>query len=104
FILCCLSFTPTSAQEKPVDKPAFDQIVLNNGSRMEGLVVEEASQQIRFQFLVSRPGVRTLVFEVNYDRSEVASISKAREPGRSLAKEKIHSIETSKNREATKIQ
>lgn len=102
-MLCCINTQTSSAQEKPVDTPAFDQLVLNNGSKMEGLVVEEASQQIRFQFLVSKPGVRTLVFEVTYDRSEVASISKAREPGRMLARQQINSIETSKNREAAKV-
>ena len=103
-MFCCFGALAGSAQEKPVDKPVFDQIVLNNGSRMEGLVVEEATQHIRFQFLISKPGVRTLVFEVTYDRTEVASISKAKEPHRSLAQKHIHSIETSKKREETKVQ
>lgn len=101
-VLCCLA-PSGSAQEKAGERQhAFDQLVLHNGSRMEGLVIEEASSEIRFQFLVSKPGVRTLVFEVTYDRSEVASISKAKEPGRTLAKHLINSIETNKKREVEK--
>jgi len=93
-----------AAQEKPAPKHEFDQLTLHNGSRIEGLVVEEATLHIRFQFLASKPGVRTLVFEVIYDRTEIASITKAKEPGRSLAKEHFNKIETSKKREATKVE
>jgi len=67
-------------------------------------VIEETSQVIRFQFLVIKPGLRTLVFEVSYDRSEVASITKAKEPGRTLAKEMVKGIETNKKREEAKVE
>lgn len=103
-VVFCLLIDSSCAQEKLPPKREFDQLTLHNGSRMEGLVVEEASLHIRFQFLVSKPGVRTLVFEVIYDRSEVASIAKAKEPGRGLAKQHFNRIETSQKREAAKVQ
>lgn len=103
-VLLCLLIASSTAQEKPPVKHEFDQLTLHNGSRIEGLVVEEATLHIRFQFLASKPGVRTLVFEVIYDRSEIASISKAKEPGRTLAKEHFNRIETSKKREASKVE
>lgn len=105
FIACYLLLIASSlvAQEKATEKPAFDQLVLTDGGRLEGLLLEETPQQVRFQFLIRKPGVRTLVFELVYDRSEVASISRASEPGRTLARNMITSLETSKKREEEKI-
>ncbi len=100
----CLLIASASAQEKSAPQLEFDQLTLHNGSRIEGLVVEEASLYIRFQFLASKPGVRSQVFEVIYDRSEIASITKAKEPGRSLVREYFNKIESSKKREATKVE
>ncbi|MFT3878878.1 MAG: DUF1570 domain-containing protein [Gemmatales bacterium] len=102
--ILCLLITSSAAQEKPALKHEFDQLTLHNGSRIEGLVVEEATLHIRFQFLAGKPGVRTMVFEVTYDRTEIAGISKAKEPGRSLAREHFNKIETSKKREAAKVE
>ncbi|HQR05231.1 MAG TPA: DUF1570 domain-containing protein [Gemmatales bacterium] len=103
-VLFCLLIASSIAQESPTPRLEFDQLTLHNGSRVEGVVVEEATQYIRFRFLASKPGVRTLVFEVIYDRTEIAGISKAKEPGRTLAREHFNKIETSKKREATKVQ
>lgn len=102
-VILSMLIAAASAQEKPVAKHEFDQLTLHNGSRLEGLVVEEATLHIRFQFLATKQGVRTLVFEVTYDRTEVASISKASETGRALVKQLFNSIENSKRREAAKV-
>jgi hypothetical protein len=85
-----------------VDQPQFDRLVLTSGSRFEGLVVEEQPQQIRFQYLERKPGVRTLVFDTYFERGEIASLSKAQEPGRSRAKKVIENLRLAKEREEAK--
>lgn len=102
--LLCFLFSCAFTQDKPSDKPFFDQLTLSDGGRLEGIVTHETPQQVRFQFLIRKPGVRTLVFETLYDRSEIASISKAKEPGRTLAREMIAGLESRKKLEETKVQ
>lgn len=103
-ILFSLLIASATAQEKVVDQLEFDQLTLHNGSRMEGLVVEETSVHIRFQFLAGKPGVRTQIYEVIYERTEIAGISKAREPSRNQTREHFKRIESSKMREAARVQ
>ncbi|HMO35626.1 MAG TPA: DUF1570 domain-containing protein, partial [Gemmatales bacterium] len=80
-------------------KPAFDQLILQHGARVEGLLLEETPQQVRFQFLLKKPGVRTLVFETTYHRSEIAKIIKATEPGRTYARQLFDKLSTSSKNE-----
>jgi hypothetical protein len=77
----------------------FDHLVLHTGSEFDGLVTNDQAQQIRFQYLVRKPGVRTLVFETTFDRSEIARLDKASEPGRTLAKQVIAGLLAGKSRE-----
>lgn len=99
FLSCLLA---TLLQPEPA-KPLFDQLVLSHGATVEGLVLSESPQEVRFQVLLRRPGVRSLVFETTYDRSEVARVVKATEPGRSAARALMQGLETSKKREETSI-
>jgi hypothetical protein len=85
------------------EAPVFDQLVLQNGTTLNGLVLEEAPQQIRFQFMLRRPGVRTLVFETVYDRSEVSKVVKAPQAGRLVAQRWLAELESSKRREADRL-
>ncbi len=90
-------------QEPGGTKPAFDQLVLQHGVTVEGIVLEETPQEIRFQFLLKKPGVRTLVFETLYDRSEVSRINKAAEPGRTVARQMFQKLASSKKHEEEAI-
>lgn len=94
--------TPAFIQPPVLEHPAFDQLLLADGRRMEGLVIEENSQQVRFQLLLRKPGVRSMIFELVFDRTEVVSIQKAKEPGRKVAVQLMSSIENSKIREEVK--
>jgi hypothetical protein len=102
-VLCCWLLLVLLIQEPATSKPAFDQLVLMHGATVEGIVLEETGQQIRFQFLLRKPGVRTLVFETLYERSEVARVIKAAEPGRTLARQLIQKLESSKKHEEQAI-
>lgn len=90
-------------QQAEPTKPVFDQLVLTHGATVEGLLLSETPQELRFQFLMRRPGVRSLIFETTYDRSEVSRIIKAPEPGRTAARQLIEGLETSKKREEASI-
>ena len=90
-------------QEKVADKAVFDVLVFNDGRRLEGLVLEETGRQIRFQFLVRKPGVRTLVFETVYERGDIASIQRASEPGRTVARQMVQHLETGKKQEEARL-
>ncbi|HQR41306.1 MAG TPA: hypothetical protein PLX97_01450, partial [Gemmatales bacterium] len=83
---------------------AFDQLVLTSGTTVEGLVLEETPQQIRFQFMLRRPGVRTLVFETVYERGEVSKVIKAPQPGRDLARQWLSALVSSKKLETDKLE
>lgn len=91
------------AQEAP-GQPAYDQMVLNDGTRLQGVIVDETALQIRFQFIIRRPGVRTMVFEALYERQDISSITRAAEPGRSAARNYLADLLNSKKREENKLQ
>lgn len=91
------------AQDTP-GQSAYDQMVLNDGTRLQGVIVDETALQIRFQFIVRRPGVRTMVFEALYERQDISSITRAAEPGRSAARKYLADLLNSKKREEDKLQ
>jgi hypothetical protein len=95
-LLCPLLLSVASHAQEAAK---FDHLVLHTGSEFDGLLINEQVQQIQFQYLVRKPGIRTLVFETTFDRNEIARLDKAAEPGRTLAKQVIAGLLAGKTRE-----
>jgi len=97
-----LALAQPPAVPRQADRPApqFDQIALTDGGTFKGLIVDERGGQVHFQYLWPRPGVRTLVFDVVFDRGDIAKLEKAPEPGRTEARHVFEALKTAKSREA----
>jgi hypothetical protein len=54
----------------------FEYVHLTNGRTFPGLVVEETPTTVRFEYVMRKPGSRTLVFLTTFARKEVARLTR----------------------------
>jgi hypothetical protein len=90
----------TALAQQPTPELSFDTITLTDGNKLQGLVVAEQNGQVHFQLRTRRPGLRTLISDVVFDRTEIASLVKAPEPGRSQTRRVFEALRSATQREA----
>lgn len=67
---------PATAPAPSTYDPRFETLVLKNGSRLEGLVVAETPNAVRFKVVLRQPGGRTHVIETEFELEEIASLQR----------------------------
>jgi hypothetical protein len=98
-LIACALFLTACSRQGPEVKPEYDQLTDTSGAKFIGLIVKETPEQVEFQYVNPRAGVRTLVFDVVFARDEIASLVKGREPGRSEAQRRFAAFKTARIRE-----
>jgi hypothetical protein len=71
----------------------FDEIVLKNGGRFQGLLLEETDRGYRFQIVRRPPGRPTITLTDVFDRADVARVNPLSEKDRQLLREKLADLD-----------
>ena len=72
----------------------FDVLHLKNGRRVQGLLVEETPQAIRFRYVIQRPGERTSAFPATvFTRAEIERVEPLLPEDRQLLRHRLHAID-----------
>src|SRR5262245_59638921 len=92
FALACAFIAAAIAQpEQPngLSKWAFDEITLTNGAKMEGLILSEGADGMRFQSVSRPPGRATVTITWLFTKPEIARTKRLSDSDRAILKERI---------------
>lgn len=85
-------------QPGPVGEPApwkFDEITLTNGAHIQGLMLEELPDSVRFQSISRPPGRPTVTLKSTFARTEIAGLKKLSEADRRVLQARVAQLDRS---------
>ncbi len=87
--------SPLGAADAVGPAPAwsYDEIVLHNGARFQGLILNESTFGVDFQVVRRVPGRPTVTLTTRFSMREVATIRRLSDPERANLKEKIAELD-----------
>src|SRR5438874_9261558 len=91
-----LLLVATAAAQPPapiVPKWSYDEIVLTNGAKLQGLILSETAIEVRFQSIRRPPGKPTFTLTSKVPRSEIASVRPLSEADRGMLKERLAELD-----------
>jgi hypothetical protein len=85
------------AQPPPsgLSKWTFDELVLTNGATLEGLILAEDAEGIRFQSVSRPPGRPTVTLTWSFTKSEIARVKRLTDADRAVLKERLSELDPS---------
>lgn len=93
-VVAFLLFARPVSGADPVAAPwKFDEIVLKNGARFQGLLLEETDKAYRFQIVRRPPGRPTITLTDVFDRVDVARVNALTEKDRQALREKLAELD-----------
>lgn len=81
----------------------FEVIRHQNGHAFEGLIVEEKPDEIQFKHIIRRPGAKTLVLDLTFQRDEVQSIQRLPQKERTELAGRIAQLDRGGERERQRL-
>jgi hypothetical protein len=95
--LAPLAGLPAVGQPPPdgLSNWSFDEITLTNGAKLQGLILSEAPDGIRFQSVSRLPGRPTVTLTGLITKAEVASVKRLTDADRNLLKERLAELDPS---------
>lgn len=88
---------------QPADAWVFDELIHNNGSRFQGLVLSETPQGVKFQVVTRLPGRPTVTLTTFFAKSEYATINRLNEADRTQLKARLNNLDATKNGERDRV-
>ncbi|MCS6978121.1 MAG: DUF1570 domain-containing protein [Gemmatales bacterium] len=86
------------------DEPwRFDVLRHQNGHTFEGLIVEEKGDEIQFKHIIRRPGAKTVVLDLTFQRDEIQSIQRLAEKDRAELAARVAQLDRGGERERQRI-
>jgi len=94
-----------AAGQPPGAAPAwpFDELVLVNGAKYQGLLLDDGPRDVRFQSVKRKPGKPTFTLTFKVPRSEVASLRKLNDADRATLRERIAELDQDGSGERQRI-
>src|SRR5438093_1618632 len=72
---------------------SFDELTLTNGAKLQGLILSEAPDGIRFQSVSRLPGRPTVTLTWFITKPEVASVKRLSDADRAVLKERLAELD-----------
>lgn len=88
---------------QPSDAWVFEELIHNNGSRFQGLVLSETNQGVKFQVVTRLPGRPTVTLTTFFAKSEYATINRLNEADRTRLKTRLADLDATKNGERDRM-
>ncbi len=93
-VLTIGALAPTLPAANPVAVPwKFDELILKNGARFQGLLLDETEKFYRFQIVRRPPGRPTITLTDHFDRADVARINKLGDKDRQILRDKLAELD-----------
>ena len=89
---------------QPADPWVFEELIHNNGSRFQGLVLSESAQGVKFQVVTRLPGRPTVTLTTFFSKSEYVKINRLDEADRSQLKKRLENLDATKNGERDRLE
>jgi hypothetical protein len=89
---------------QPADTWVFEELIHNNGSRFQGLVLSETAQGVKFQVVTRLPGRPTVTLTTIFSKSEYAKINRLDEADRTRLKTRLDNLDATKNGERDRLE
>lgn len=99
FVTLTLALTLT----QPADTWAFEELIHQNGSRFQGLVLSESAEGVKFLVVTRLPGRPTVTLTTLFAKSEFDSIVRLNEAERKKLKDRLDALDATKHGEKERI-
>jgi uncharacterized protein DUF1570 len=94
---CLLAAIVGDAQPPPggLSKWSFDELALTNGATLQGLILSEDADGMRFQSVSRPPGRPTVTLTSHFTKAEIARIKRLSDSDRAALKERLAELDPS---------
>jgi len=88
----------------PATKWALDELTLTNGSKFQGMILEDSPAGVRFMTIRHVPGRPTITLTSYFPRADVGSVKRIADKERALLKERLAELDPSGNGERKRME
>lgn len=82
----------------------FDELILKNGAKFQGLILNENPVEVRFRSVRRPPGKPTFTLTSKFPRDEIASIKRLSDADRAVLREHLSELDLDGSGEATRME
>jgi hypothetical protein len=99
-LLVAVTTAPVAAAQADPPPPglpkwSFDELILTNGAKFQGLILSEGEEGIRFQSVSRLPGRPTFTLTSLFTKAEIARVQRLSDADRALLKQRLAELDPS---------